>query len=177
MEKLQSHSKAFYLGSILPDCVPTFITRRHTLEDTFYILEKEIRNLTEDYDFDKGIGSYYCRHMGVITHYVADYFTFPHNSIYTGNMAEHCKYEKHLKFALYNYVHSEEAQRQRSKETQFCTVKELCDFIVQMHDKYLDTIKRIDVDCEYIVSLCHKVVDEILAFFERKMLIRKVIPA
>lgn len=177
MEKLQSHSKAFYLGSILPDCVPTFLTRRHTIEDTFFILEKEIRKLTENYNFEKGIGSYYCRHMGVITHYIADYFTFPHNSIYPGNMAAHCKYEKHLKFALYDYVKSEEAKKQRSSKQQFHTVDELCEFIVTMHDKYLHAIRQIEVDCEYIVSLCHKVVDEILAFFEQRMLIRKVIPA
>ena len=177
MEKLQSHSKAFYLGSILPDCVPTFITRRHTIEDTFFILEKEIRKLTENYDFERGIGSYYCRHMGVITHYVADYFTFPHNAIYPGNMVDHCKYEKHLKSALYYYVKSEKAQKQRSKEQQFHTVKELCDFIIRMHDKYLEAMRQIIVDCEYIVSLCYIVVDEILAFFEQEMLIRKVIPA
>lgn len=177
MEKLQSHSKAFYLGSILPDCIPSFLTRRHTIEDTFFILEKEIRKLTENYNFEKGIGSYYCRHMGVITHYVADYFTFPHNSIYAGNMAAHCKYEKHLKFALYDYVKSEEAKKKRSSEQQFQTVDELCRFIVMMHDKYLHAIRQIKVDCEYIVSLCHKVVDEILAFFEQRVLIRKVIPA
>lgn len=177
MEKLQSHKKAFYLGSILPDCVPTFITRRHTIEDTFYILKNEIRKLTENYDFERGIGSYYCRHMGVITHYIADYFTFPHNSIYPGNMAEHCIYEKHLKYALYCYVKSEEAQKERSKEPKFHTVNELCDFIIEMHDKYLRAIKQIIIDCEYIVSLCYIVVDEILAFFEQKMLIRKVIPA
>lgn len=166
MEKLQSHSKAFYFGSILPDCVPTFITRRHTIEDTFHILKKEIYKLTENYDFEKGIGSYYCRHMGVITHYVADYFTLPHNSIYTGNMAEHCKYEKHLKSALFDYINSEEARKQRAEKQQFHTVNELCDFIMRMHEKYLHVIQQIKVDCEYIVSLCHKVVDEILAFFE-----------
>jgi hypothetical protein len=177
MEMLQKHKKAFYLGSILPDCVPTFLTRRHTIEDTFDILEKEIRKVTENYDMEKGIGSYYCRHIGVITHYVADYFTFPHNSIYPGNMAAHCKYEKNLKFALYDYVNSEEAKRSRSRQHQFQTVNELCEFIMQMHEKYLHAIIQIEIDCEYIVALCHKVVDEILAFFEQKMLLRNVVPA
>ncbi len=177
MEKLQSHKKAFYFGSILPDCVPTFLTRRHTIEDTFDILEKEIRKLTENYDMERGIGSYYCRHMGVITHYVADYFTFPHNSIYPGNMAAHCMYEKHLKKALYSYVHSEEAKRERLEIQQIDTVTKLCEFIRETHQDYLEAMIQVEVDCQYIVSLCHRVVDIILYYFEQRMPIREVIPA
>lgn len=37
---------------------------------------------------------------GEITHYVADYFTFPHNKIYPGGFKEHCAYEEHLKHEL-----------------------------------------------------------------------------
>jgi len=166
MERLQEHRKAFYLGSILPDCTPSFITRRHTIEETFEILEKEIRKITVDYDFNKGMGRYYCRHLGIITHYVADYFTYPHNSIYPGTMAEHCKYEKELKFAFRSYVKTEGAQRKRSQALRIYTVEELCDFIRQMHDLYLKAVKKIEVDCEYIVQICHQLVDGILAFFE-----------
>ena len=28
------------IGSILPDCIPSFITQRHTIEETFDILRK-----------------------------------------------------------------------------------------------------------------------------------------
>lgn len=46
IEELQEHRKAFYLGSILPDCVPSFFTRKHRIDTTFEILKK--RN-PEDY--------------------------------------------------------------------------------------------------------------------------------
>lgn len=170
MEMLKEHKKAFYIGSILPDCMPSFVTRKHCIEDTFEILEKEIKKVTDEYDSEKGIGMYYCRHLGVITHYIADYFTFPHNSIYSGNIKEHCKYEGELKDAFRQYVKSEDAQRIREKTGAFHTVKEIMVFIEKMHQEYLKAIKAIRVDCRYIVELCHKVVDAILQIFEIKFL-------
>lgn len=32
---LDNHRKAFIVGSILPDCKPSFVTTRHTIEETF----------------------------------------------------------------------------------------------------------------------------------------------
>ena len=39
-----------------------------------------------------------CAGLGVIIHYIADYFTFPHNDHYPGNVKDHCYYERDLKF-------------------------------------------------------------------------------
>lgn len=165
-EELVLHKKAFYIGSILPDCVPSFITRRHCIDDTFDLLKNEITKVTYDYDMEKGITGYYCRHLGVITHYIADYFTFPHNSTYTGSLKQHCSYEKDLKFAFRAYVKSGEAKHIREKNRKFRTVEEICDFIKEMHDQYLKVINAIKIDCKYIVELCHRVVDAILQIFE-----------
>lgn len=177
MEMLGEHRKAFYIGSILPDCRPSFITQKHCIEDTFGILKKEIQKITEDYDQEKGIGMYYCRHLGVITHYIADYFTFPHNSVYEGNIKEHCRYEKKLKFVFKQYVQSEGAKLDREESGAFEDVNDICRFIKDMHEEYLKAIRVIKVDCLYIVSLCHAVVDAILKFFEFTFSSKASIPA
>ncbi|MFW5668982.1 MAG: zinc dependent phospholipase C family protein, partial [Acetivibrio ethanolgignens] len=166
MEYLQKHKKSFYLGSILPDCTPSFITRRHSIDETLDILRKEIDKITINYNFEKGLSSYYCRHLGVITHYVADYFTFPHNKIFSGTLKEHCIYEEDLKHAIRNYVKSEEAKRVREKNDIFRTTDEIIAFIKVSHEKYLNTIKETQYDCIYIVELCHRVVDALLQLFE-----------
>lgn len=164
---LTQHKKAFYVGSILPDCTPSFITRRHTIEETFDILKKEILKITDNYDADRGIDRYFSRHLGVVTHYLADYFTYPHNNVFTGNIKEHCGYEKKLITALRSYVNSEEAAKNRESNLLFDTVDEILKFIKKMHEEYLKVAKKIIVDCDYIVELCHKVVDGILQIFER----------
>ena len=168
VDGLKEYKKAFYLGSILPDCIPSFITRKHNIQETFDILREEIRSITEDYDTERGMNGYFCRHLGVVTHYVADYFTFPHNHTFEGTMREHCAYEKELKHVFKEYVHSEEAVRIREKNGTFTTVEEICRFIKKMHEEYLSAIKVVKEDCMYIVELCHRVVDAILQIFELK---------
>ena len=42
---LQSHRKAFCLGSILPDIKPSFITRRHEFYGTF----EDVKNRMKDW--------------------------------------------------------------------------------------------------------------------------------
>jgi len=166
LEGLFLHKKAFYVGSILPDCVPSFITRRHSIEETFDILRDEIIKITDDYEMEKGITKYYTKHLGVVTHYIADYFTFPHNRTFEGTMKEHCVYENELKFALREYVHSAEAIMDRTKNSILKTVDEILDFIKEMHEEYLKVASKVKVDCKYIVEMCHKVVDAILQIFE-----------
>ena len=165
-EELKNHKKAFYIGSILPDCVPSFVTRRHNIDETFDLLKEEIIKITDNYDMNKGITGYYCRHLGVITHYIADYFTFPHNKIFTGTMREHCSYEKELKFAFKTYVNSEGVQCIPKRREEFQTVDEICNFIKEMHEEYLKAMKAINMDCMYIVKLCQRVVEAILMIFK-----------
>ena len=167
MEILSTHKKALYIGSILPDCVPSFITRRHCIDETFSILKKELKLLIEDYNYNKGITAYFCRHLGIILHYVADYFTYPHNSFYSGNIREHCSYEKEMKFYMRAYVKSDNAKHSRSEGLSYDTVDSICYYIMDFHKRYEQQIQTVALDCEYIVSLCHKIVDFILSIFEK----------
>lgn len=171
MEYLQQHKKSFYIGSILPDCTPSFLTRRHSIDETLDILKKEIDKITINYDFEKGLSTYYCRHLGIITHYVADYFTFPHNNIFPGSLKDHCTYEKDLKHAIRSYVESSEAKHIREKTGTFRTSDDIIAFIKAAHNEYLSLIKAVKLDCQYIVELCHKVVDAILQLFELNFLL------
>jgi len=164
--KLAKHWKAFYIGSILPDLKPSFLTRRHTFEETFDILIKEIRKITIDYDVKKGIGSYYARHLGVITHYLADYCTLPHNSVYTGTIADHVYYEKEMKFRLKEYMALEGIHSQALQGRKLLTFDDIVGFIIQTHNEYLNKLKAVKQDIRYIIELCSKVVDAILSFIK-----------
>ncbi len=168
MDKLKLHKGSFYLGSILPDCVPSFLVRRHTIEDSFEVLRKELEKLVSHFDPEKGINCYFCRHLGVITHYISDYFTFPHNANYPGTLKDHCVYEEKLKRNLRSYVHSPEAVRKRVSE-KVQTPEEILVFVRRMHDIYMEAESVVKRDCEYITELCHTVVDAILKFLEGQM--------
>lgn len=46
-EVLRRRWKAFYVGSLLPDCRPSFLTVRHEYDETFDLVEQKIRCLVE----------------------------------------------------------------------------------------------------------------------------------
>lgn len=168
-EELITHKKAFFIGSILPDCKLSFITKKHNIEDTFSTLKKELYKVTDNHNINKGINTSYCKHLGVITHYIADYFTFPHNSVFQGTLKEHCAYEEKLKHSFRDYVNSGELKNVRKINGTFKTVDEICDFIKRMHKSYLSIVGNVKADCRYVVELCFRVIDAILQIFELKL--------
>lgn len=175
-EELRKHRKAFYFGSILPDCMPSFLTRRHTFDDTFYIVRKEIENLVENHSIDNEINRKFCRKLGVVTHYIADYFTFPHNKNFTGSLKDHCQYENVLKHQLKEYVQTLEFKRESLKETRFETLEELFVFIHEVHERYLMKLSEVKKDIQYIVTICFEVVAAIIQFVEMQVKERPMIP-
>ena len=163
-EELKKHRFSFYLGSILPDIKPSFIYRRHEIDETYQAVKKNILRLAEG---KKAVekekkGRKYYMDLGQISHYLADYFTFPHNKIYTGSLKEHCSYEKKLKYNLQHYLQSGEATKQRLKSFDVKSAEGLCDFIEQIHKDYILMRKNMESDICYIVEMNKRVVEAIL---------------
>jgi len=167
--ELQKHKKAFYLGSILPDCKPSFLTTKHEFDGTFDMIKHKICTLSENTDKMKTNSRSYIRELGEVIHYIADYFTFPHNHTYDGNLKDHCFYEKDLKFALRHYLKSGQAVSDMTFMRRFDTPSALLGFIKRAHNEYLDRKRSVKDDCEYIVRICHNVVHAILNMLSIKM--------
>ena len=71
-EELKKHKLSFYIGSILPDCKPSFVYKRHEISGTFPLVKKNIAYLVEGKKnhTPKRKRMYY-KNLGEITHYVA----------------------------------------------------------------------------------------------------------
>ena len=160
--ELEAHRKAFYLGSILPDCKPSFLTQRHEFDRTFDMVKERICDLSEDRELVRWNARAYMRHLGEVIHYIADYFTFPHNETYDGNLKDHCYYEKDLKFRLREYVKSGKVFWEQQEEEGLKTPEAVVSFIQTMHREYVSRKRNVEEDCRYIVRVCLLVVQAIL---------------
>lgn len=167
--ELLEHRFDFYLGSILPDCKPSFLTTKHEISGTFEKVAEEIRRLSEFEDGkafpnkEQNMRAYF-RDLGQIIHYIADYFTFPHNVHYDGTLKDHCIYEEHLKKNLREYIRDGEAVRVQGTVRTFHTAEEICEFIKYSHECYMKIKTDVYEDCKHIVSLCCMVVEGVLQF-------------
>jgi len=167
-EQLLQHKKAFCLGSILPDCKPSFLTTKHEFQGTFDMVQGRIENLSKKERYFGNNQRAYVRQIGEVIHYIADYFTFPHNNTYTGNLKDHCTYEKELKFGLRKYIKSGQVSEYRPFVKQFENLQQLFEFIKTVHMEYLSRKRNVEEDCIFIVNTCRQVVQSIfqLAFPE-----------
>lgn len=171
-QDMLKHKKAFYLGSILPDCKPSFLTVRHEMEGTFPKLQQEMKDLVaRRIDFQINTRVFY-RNLGEIIHYIADYFTFPHNAHYTGNLKDHCAYEEQLKNSLREYIRSGEAQKNctciAANAGMLNSTEAICEFIQMAHDRYVKIKNTVEEDCRQIVALCYQVVEAIILLIKNK---------
>ncbi len=159
-EKKFGHRFSLYVGSILPDCTPSFLTRRHCMDDTFNLCEKKMEYFLEHFHTKKkGVSILSSIRMGEILHYVADYFTYPHNSHYPGNLKEHCRYEEALKHRMRSFVRNRHENDEQQYDLRLLpsvhSLSELLAYIREKHDGYMHDRGDINLDCaySYIVSL------------------------
>ena len=160
-KSLQSHRKAFCVGSILPDIKPSFLTKKHEYFGTFEEIQGKMRALINS-DPKESKERVYWRRFGEVIHYMADYFTFPHNKNFTGNLYEHNKYEKHLKNQLKRYIESGAAGKMAVTPMEFGSFQELIAYIGAAHERYLLKERNIAEDVQYILRICSQVIHGIL---------------
>lgn len=154
---LKQHKLAFYIGSILPDIKPSFMYKRHEIDGTYPDIKRHIARLSEGRKLvEKKKGRKYYVDLGQISHYLADYFTYPHNKVYEGNLKEHCSYEEKLKRDLREYIKSEKAQEHKLNSIEFKNAESVCDFIQQSHDDYIVRKHNVEDDIHHIVEVNYK---------------------
>ncbi len=164
-KELKKHKYSFYLGSVLPDIKPSFIYRRHEITETFPALQKRIRVLSEQNaeEKEKNNSKYY-RHLGEVSHYIADYFTYPHNEKFAGGFREHCFYEEVLKKQLRQHIQSGKAASRKKKYIEFSAPEALFDFVEKTHQDYLSGQNTVEGDISHIIPINSQVIKSITHF-------------
>lgn len=154
---LRFHKKAFCYGNVLPDLKPSFVTVRHEYQVNFEMISEKIKRLSEDFKLLEPYTSSYWSQVGEIIHYVADYFTFPHNEHFTGSLVEHTCYEGDLKNRLKECILSGEASRYTQSERAFDSAEDVIAFIKYTHDCYMQKERCVEEDIGFIIEACYQV--------------------
>ncbi len=94
---IELNKKNFIYGNIKPDIVPRLRNIPHYIDNSLGFVINEIDRLCtiENIDMDK-----FSTDLGVITHYISDFFCSPHyfQKEYNKNIIQHVKYEIELHF-------------------------------------------------------------------------------
>lgn len=159
------HQWSYSLGSIIPDILPSFIYKRHRIDTTLDITEKEIQRLIDHYKFIGFVDMYTARHIGIVSHYISDYFTYPHNLSFNGSLATHNNWEANLKYYLANNISKEKIRKYRVN-LQGYSVEEVIRWIEQKNYEYNRQEHTIYNDFKYIVEVTSSIIGYIFDNFE-----------
>ncbi len=88
---------AFVYGNIAPDYVPALYVRPHFSWTCNHMITKFVKLLSETPVTEDGvIGPEYSMRLGLMCHFICDYFCFAHNSDFSGSLPQHITYERDL---------------------------------------------------------------------------------
>ena len=88
---------AFVYGNIAPDYVPALYVRPHFTWTCNHMITKFVKLLAETPVSEEGcIGPEYSMRLGLMCHFICDYFCFAHNADFSGSVPQHIVYERDL---------------------------------------------------------------------------------
>lgn len=92
--------RGFLLGNILPDISKKYGEKPHYLKNSLEYVLRSTSKLNNP-DKNNNINSFdYSRNIGVITHYLSDFFCFAHSEQYKDTIYKHHLYEFLMLFSL-----------------------------------------------------------------------------
>lgn len=153
--------KAFVLGCIVPDYIPFTYMRGyikskefkgHNTESSKKYIEKRMKML-EKRKSKTGVDFF---NIGILIHYIADSFTYPHNKTFYGNVRDHIAYETELHKTFDIML------MKFQKENELVST-ELFEYLKKQHGRYNLAEQSYVNDCNFIINVCWNVLITLLA--------------
>lgn len=155
----------FMLGNIKPDIYRHSIKIPHFKDDAMDFIKNEINELL-DYDIEnsrKGLRDF-SEKLGIVTHYISDFFCKVHSKERNINIAKHYLYE----MLLSNYCQLNSRKYKNAKNIKYSFIKpdynSICEYIDNLYNDYLSQKPSYRLDMTYALractSLCLSVISE-----------------
>ena len=142
------YEAAFLFGSFQPACNPLSylkgsrtarFLRGHNYDNSKEYLFSQIRTLQNRENWT--LWQYYT--LGKLTPYLADAFTYPHNSTYSESLMAHRRYEARLRLYLEQQLEKYALGREERRE-------DLTAALMKLHERYLTRSSDLRRDAVYI---------------------------
>lgn len=152
--KLNKHR--FMYGNIKPDIFCNHLKDNHTLDGSIELVAEYSKRLMEcKFDISR-----FSVDLGVICHYVCDYFCIYHTNKYAGrNIFQHISYERKLHNNLLDML---KEQKIEVKSNSSLYEKDIVKFIYCMQEKYFNEKESVAKDITYALKTANTVTQAIV---------------
>ncbi|AGK96702.1 zinc dependent phospholipase C family protein [Clostridium pasteurianum] len=145
---------SFRYGSIKPDIDPRMISIPHYKNDSFDIIMDMIASL-QKYNLpacDKELKTFSVK-LGVINHYLTDFFCFPHNNEKACRLVPHLLYENKLAQEFYK-IDLNKICNDTINSIAKCPSMNIKEYAELRHIEYMNGKPSINKDVFYSVEIC-----------------------
>ncbi len=158
----------FMFGNIKPDIDPKLSSVPHVKNTVIDFVSAEIKNLLSMEDKIKSrCTREFSERMGLITHYLSDFFCYAHNEKFKGNLLKHLIYENKLSgYCRKNKAASAESILYEITliDTDLDSIRE---YIDNMHNEYLNAGNKASCrrDMRYAMIMSASLCASIIKFY------------
>jgi len=110
----QLHKNLFLIGNLFPDIIQSYFWRRHEYKHSRDYICKKL-------DMVKRKSWLFSFHLGILAHYICDYFCYPHSPSFDKGLIDHIAYEI----------------KQRVPERQYTTNLKIKAFTIEELDRFV----------------------------------------
>lgn len=128
----------FMLGNIRPDLDSRLSSIPHLKKAAMDFVSSEIQNLlAADFKTSKDSLREFSERLGIITHYLSDFFCYAHSEHFTGNMLKHYMYENRLSIYCRKNRAAAWGQSDGKALGAGADHSSICGYIDSMHGEYI----------------------------------------
>ena len=157
--------KNILIGSVLPDIVPKYMRQKHFFSVSYDFILNKIQELYRD-SHKISIKEFSLR-LGIITHYISDFFCTPHNdrAYYKNHFMEHMQFESRLHLLFSKEKSAKKIEIPSVDKFNYESVKSLIDKLHEDYEKrgvsyendFVSTIEAVNMlSCMLIVHCMAK---------------------
>lgn len=135
--------KSFIRGNMLPDILPKYRFSMHEKKGNY----KDVKILIKELMQKKLDNKELSKKLGIITHYLCDFFTFPHNENYKKSIISHEIYERFQRHYMKNRLNEIWEKHNEECKVKINTMEDILKYIDDMHSIYMvkESTKERDV--------------------------------
>jgi hypothetical protein len=157
---------ALEYGSIKPDILPSMKSIPHTKGLSFHIVKDLISQmLDKPKPRTKRELRRFSTELGVLLHFISDYFCHVHNNGIDESLRKHYLYERKLakRVVRHNWAARYPDLWETPAEISLTSAQELIEYIESMHEGYLKRSQHISVDICFCLEVCTTVASSVIA--------------
>lgn len=157
---LELDKKTFVTWNVMPDIAPSLLKLSHFKKDIYDLVMERAQDLIEN-EGNMTVEEY-SKHLGILCHFMSDFFCYAHAEYFDGSKIGHLKYEVKMQFYGYKRRDMLHAIDLIANAAELDCQATLYEQINNLHDQYVKVAPSYGVDFVYSLTACVDLVLQLL---------------